>query len=70
MKTGFEYRLLSYTVTTYCQGTADRGNDIALLHVPEDSTFNNSRSTLMNKRNREGVYEIDIESVVDMTIKW
>ena len=70
MKEGFEYRLFSYTFTTYCQGTADRGNDWALLYVPENSTFNNTRSVLINKKHREGIYEIDIESVEDMTIQW
>ena len=70
MKEGFEYRLFRYIYTTYCQGTEDRNEGYALLHVPEDSSFNNTRSVLFNERYIKGVYEIDIESVEDLTIKW
>ena len=62
------YKLFKYRVTTYCQGSADRSEDYALLHVPEDAVFNNNRSTLMNAKHREGIYEIDINSVEDMTV--
>ena len=65
-----DYRLLKYRVTTYCQGTADHGEDYALLCVPGDSTFNNTRSILMNSKHIIGIYEIDIDSVEDMTITW
>ena len=63
------YKLFNYTYTTYCQGTADRNEGYALLHVPEDACFNNNRSTLFNAKHREGFYEIDIDSVEDMTIR-
>ena len=67
---GLVYKLFNYTYTTYCQGTADRNEGYALLHVPEDASFNNNRSTLFNAKHREGFYEIDIESVEDMTIRF
>ena len=62
------YKLFSYTYTTYCQGTADRNQGYALLYVHADACFNNNRSTLFNAKHIEGVYEIDIDSVEDMTI--
>jgi len=69
MKENWKYVLLEYTYTTYCQGTADRYNrGTALIHCPEDCSFNNIRSTLFNKKHREGIYEIDIDSVVNATI--
>jgi len=70
MKENWKYVLLGYTYTTYCQGTADRNEGTALIHCPEDCSFNNIRSTLLNKKYHKGVYEIDIESVVDLTIEW
>jgi hypothetical protein len=70
MKENWKYVLLEYNCTTYCQGTADRGHDFALIHCPEDCSFNNVRSTLINARHIEGVYEIDIKSVKNATIEW
>jgi hypothetical protein len=70
MKENWKYVLLEYVYITYCQGTEDRNQGQALIHCPDDCSFNNIRSTLLNKRNREGVYEIDIESVIDVTIEW
>ena len=66
----FVNKLFKYTCYTYCQGTRDRDVDYALLYVPNDASFNNNRSTLINKKHREGYYEIDINSVEDMTIKF
>jgi len=70
MKEGFEYRLLKYRVTTYCQGSEDIGIEYALLCVPSDSTFNNIRITLLNEKHQNDVYEIDINSVENLTIMW
>lgn len=70
MKNNWKYVLLEYVYYTYCQGTRDRNYGQALIHCPEDCSFNNIRSTLINKRHREGVSEIDIESVKDLTIEW
>jgi len=70
MKNNWKYVLLEYNYTSYCQGTADRSVGQALIHCPEDCSFNNIRSTLFNRRHREGDYEIDIKSVRDMTIEW
>jgi hypothetical protein len=66
----WEYRLLSYTYVTYCQGTADEGQGYALIKIPDDASFNNARSTLIQRKHIEGQYEIDIESIEDLTIKW
>jgi hypothetical protein len=70
MKENWKYVLLGYIYTTYCQGTADRYGGMALIHCPNDCSFNNIRSTLFNERHRKGVYEIDVDSVVDLTIEW
>jgi hypothetical protein len=70
MKEGWKYVLLEYNYITYCQGTADRNHGQALIHCPEDCSFNNIRSTLFNAKHREGDYEIDIKSVKDVTIDW
>ena len=70
MKEGWKYVLLEYVYITYCQGSEDRNSGIALIHCPEDCSFNNIRSTLINKKHHEGVYEIDIHSVRDVTIEW
>jgi hypothetical protein len=70
MKASWKYVLLEYNYITYCQGTADHNHGQALIYCPEDCSFNNIRSTLMNARNREGIYEIDINSVKDVTIDW
>lgn len=62
-------RLFKYNYTSYCQGTADRGVEYALLYVPKSTTFNNNRSTLINSRHNSN-HEIDIESVEDLTIEF
>jgi len=69
-KNNWKYVLLEYTYYTYCQGTRDRNFGQNLIHCPSDCSFNNIRSTLLNKRHREGRYEIDIDSVKDITIEW
>lgn len=66
----FVYKLFKYNYITYCQGTADRNEGYALLHVPEDASFNNNRSTLFNAKHVDGVYEIDPDSVEDVTIRF
>ena len=70
MKEGWKYVLLEYDFTEYCQGSADRGRTMALIHCPEDCSFNNIRSTLFNKRYRKNYHEIDIDTVIDVTIEW
>lgn len=70
MKDNWVYKLFRYTYTYYCQGTEEHDVEYALLYVPEDATFNNNRSTLLNARYRKYNHEIDIESVVDLTIKF
>ena len=69
-KEGWKYVLLEYNYITYCQGTADRNSGTALIHCPEDCSFSNVRSTLLNAKHIEGIYEIDINSVKDVTIEW
>jgi len=64
------YKLFKYNYVTYCQGSADRNVGYALLHVPNDASFSNNRSTLLNAKNREHQYEIDIGSIEDMTINF
>ena len=70
MRDNWKYVLLEYDYTTYCQGSEDFNRGQALIHCPEDCSFNNIRSTLFNRKYRKGVYEIDIESVRDVTIEW
>jgi hypothetical protein len=70
MKENWKYVLLEYDYTTYCQGTADHNQGQALIHCPEDCSFANIRSVLMNAKHRENIYEIDIHSVKDVTIEW
>ena len=65
----FKYVLLSYVYTYYCQGTEERDNATALLYVPEDACFEDVRSLLFQRRNKYG-HEIDIDSIIDETIKW
>jgi hypothetical protein len=64
------YKLFKYIYISHCQGSEDRGVEYALLYVPEDASFNNNRSTLLNNKHREYDHEIDIESVVDLTINF
>ena len=70
MKEGWKYVLFEYDYITYCQGTADRNHGFALVHCPEDCSFANARSVLINKKHIEGVYEINIKSVEDVTLEW
>jgi hypothetical protein len=65
----FVNKLFRYNYTSYCQGTADHGWEYALLYVPKNATFNNNRSTLINKRHTDN-HEIDIDSVEDLTIEF
>lgn len=64
------YKLFTYTYTYYVQGSEERDTGYALMHVPENASFNNNRSTLMKARHIPDVYEIDLESVKDLTIKF
>ena len=66
----FVYKLFKYKYSVYCQGDRESSYEYALLNVPKDATFNNNRSVLMNKRSKEFVHEIDIESVVDLSINF
>lgn len=66
----FVHRLFKYDYKYYVQGTEERATEYALMTVPKDTTFNNNRSTLFQKRNKPGEHEVDLESVVDLTIKW
>jgi hypothetical protein len=69
-KLNWVYKLFKYKYTYHCQGTEEVAEDYALMYVPEDASFNNNRSTLMNKKHREYDYEIDIHSVEDLTIRF
>ena len=66
----FVYKLFSYSYIYYCQGTKEHGVEYALLCVPENASFNNNRSTLFANRNQKYNHEIDVESIVDLTIKF
>ena len=66
----FVYKLFKYNYTYYVQGTEEQDTEYSLLYVPEDASFNNNRSTLFQRRNEKNYHEIDIESVVDLTIKF
>jgi len=62
------YKLFKYKYRYYVQGTEEWDVEYVLLKVPEDASFNNNRSTLINNRYDEYFHCIDIESVEDMTI--
>lgn len=66
----FVYKLFRYNYTYYVQGTEEHDTEYALLYVPEDASFNNNRSTLFRRRNKKYYHEIDIESVVDLTVNF
>jgi len=70
MKPNYVNKLFKYYYTEYCQGTADRGWEYVLLHVPIDASFNNNRSTLYANRHKKNVHEVDINSVQDLTINF
>jgi len=63
-------RLLKYNYKYDCQGTDEYGVDYALVFAPKDACFNNVRSTLFNEKYKKNDYEIDINSVENMTIKY
>ena len=67
-----EYLLLGYTYYTYCQGTRDRNYGTHLVEIPKmrGSSFYTARETLYGKLHRDGVYEIEIESIKNLTIKF
>jgi hypothetical protein len=69
-KLQWSYRLLRYQYKYDNQGSDEYGIDYALIYAPEDASFNNIRSVLFNQKHKEYYYEIDIDSVEDMTIKW
>ena len=62
-------RLMKYSYQYECQGTDEWGVEYAMVFVPEDATFNNARSVLVNKRDRPN-HKIQIETVEDITIQY
>ena len=65
----FVYKLFRYNYTYYdAQGYEEKDTEYALLYVPKDASFNNNRSTLFQRLNKKNYQEIDIESVVDLTV--
>ena len=62
------YKLFKYKYISYCQGTADKSTEYALLYVPDNASFNNNRSVLYSERHQDNYHEIDIESVKDLSI--
>ena len=64
----FVYKLFSYTYKYDCQGTDEYAKEYALLHVPENATLANNKSTLYKKRNQKYHHEIDFDSIQDLTI--
>lgn len=69
MKENWKYVLLEYDYISYCQGTADREHTMALIHCPEDCSLESVKGLLFQRKNRYN-HNIDIESVVDVTIEW
>lgn len=64
------YKLFKYNYIYYVQGTKEKDVEYALLQVPENATFNNNRSTLIQQRHEKYDHEIVINSVQDLTIKF
>jgi len=60
--------LLGYQYIYHCQGTKETANDYVLIHAPDDASFNNIRSRLVNAKNHPYNYEINIESIENLTI--
>ena len=60
----FTTKLFKYTYIWYCQGSEEKSIDYALLHVPKNASFNNNRSTLIEKID----LDIILDSVEDCTI--
>ena len=69
-KNNWKYVLLEYTYKYDCQGSDEYDTATALIHCPSDCSFSNIRSTLLNKKYEKYYYEIDIDSVKDITIEW
>lgn len=63
-------KLFKYSYYSLCQGDMEIGVEYALLHVPEDATFNNNRSVLMSRRYKKHTHEIVLDSVQDLTINF
>ena len=61
------YRLFKFRVTTYCQGTADRGIDYILIRCDTTDTIQDSIDTIMYKKDSMD-YKIDIDSFECITI--
>lgn len=66
----FIYKLFKYQYKYYVQGTEEIGVEYALLYVPESATFNNNRSTLVNRKHREYYHEILLETVEDLSVSF
>lgn len=66
----FVYKLFKYEFSYGCQGTMDKGIEYALLHVPEDASFSNNRSTLYQEKHQEYYHEIDYDTIQDLTIQF
>jgi len=66
----FVNKLFKYNYVTYSQGTEDIGVEYALLYVPKYATFANNKSTLYQARQRDGFYEINYDSIEDLTINF
>ena len=62
-------RLLTYKYSTYCQGTEDVSRGYVLVYGPDDASFTHFRSLLFAHKHQDGIYEIDLDSVTDLTIK-
>ena len=63
-----EYILLGYTYYTYCQGTQDRNYGTALIEIPGTADFITAREILFNRKHIENRYEIDIDSIENLTV--
>jgi len=65
------YILLRYTYKYYCQGTEEHSTDYALVDIPPyqwDDSFQYAKDRLLSKRYITDEYEIDADSITDMTI--
>lgn len=66
----FTNKLFKYTYTEIIQGTPEKGEEYALLHVPQDAKLANNKGTLYAKRNQDFYHEIDYDSITDLTINF
>lgn len=62
-------RLLQYHYKYDCQGTDEWGIGNALVFAPNDASFNNVRSVLVNEKSNPQ-HDIDIDSIIDLTIQY